>query len=169
MIDELAFSERLLEKNRERCPECGSLKDAWGFCMKCFQEARNKRNEELQDDATMFGQNFFLDILDWIELYMEPEDVFSESLLADWADRNGWVPGEEDAIVKVEEPTKSDVDAVYASAKQNVAKLRKATEEFGGKDSDNLITRVYAQMADALDNLADAVYGLVEEDEDETE
>lgn len=167
MIDELAFSERLLEKNRERCPECGSLKDTWGFCMKCFHEARNKRNEELQDDAKVFGQNFFLDILDWIALYMEPEDVFPELLLADWADRNGWVPREEDAID--DEVTKSDVDAVYASAKQNVAKLRNATEEFGGKDSDNLITRVYAQLADAMDNLADAVYGLVGEDEDETE
>ena len=92
MIDELAFSERLLEKEQERCPECGSLRDVCGFCATCFQAARNKRKKELQDDAKIFGQNFFLDILGWINLYMEPADVFSVEELEDWAVENGWVP-----------------------------------------------------------------------------
>ena len=168
MISEEEFVEKVLEIAEVRCPECGRLKNEKSgvFCLSCYKEARAKRIEKYESDAMMFGREFFLGILDWIELYMEPEDVFTEPSLNDWAARNGWVPEEEDAIAS--EVTKSDVDAVFAKAKKNIAKLRESTNEFGGKDSDNLITRVYAEMADAMDNLADAVYGLVEDD-DETE
>lgn len=167
MVSEEQFVEKVVLKERERCSECGSLKDAWGFCMTCLEDRRRQRRESLQDDATIFGDEFFIQILDWLELYMEPEDVFSEPTLNDWAVRNGWVPEEE--YIEDNEITKSDVDAVFAEAKKNIAILRESTEKLGGKDSDNLITRVYAEMADAMDNLADAVYGLVGEDEDETE
>ena len=167
MISEEEFVEKVLLKERERCPKCGKLIDVGWICTACFEEDRNKRQEGFHDDATMFGREFFMNILSWFSIYMEPQDIFTAEDLEAWAVDNGWVPETlDDAIAS--EVTKSDVDAVFAKAKKNIAKLRESTNEFGGKDSDNLITRVYAEMADAMDNLADAVYGLVEDD-DETE
>ena len=94
MIDELAFSEKMLEKEQERCPMCGKLKGVGWLCTKCFQEARDKRKEGFHDDATMFGREFFMNILSWFSIYMEPQDIFTAEDLEAWAVDNGWVPEE---------------------------------------------------------------------------
>lgn len=96
-VSDEQFVEKVLEIAEVRCPECGRLKNekSGAFCMNCYREARDKRLEKYKEDAMMFGREFFMDILDWIELYMEPEDVFSEPTLNDWAERNGWVPQDE--------------------------------------------------------------------------
>lgn len=96
MIDELAFSEKMLEVGQVRCSGCGQLKNASAgdFCLNCYKESRDKRMEKYKEDAMMFGREFFLDILDWIQLYMEPQDIFTAGELEAWAVENGWVPEE---------------------------------------------------------------------------
>lgn len=40
--------------------------------------------------------DFFLDdALDWIKTNLAPDDVFSEAVLSDWAEDNGYVKKEE--------------------------------------------------------------------------
>ena len=96
MVSEEQFVEKLWEIGQVRCPGCGLLKSASSgdWCMNCYREARAKRMEKYKEDAMMFGREFFLEILDWIDLYMEPQDIFSVERLEDWALENGWMPEE---------------------------------------------------------------------------
>lgn len=158
MVSEEEFVEKVLGKDQERCPECGSLKDAWGFCMTCFEERRKRRRENLQDDAAIFGDEFFTQILDWIELYMEPEDVFSEPTLNDWAARNGWVPENDDTL-----------DTAIARANQGVVSLNEFIEDLGGTESDDHLVSCFGWLAKSLEAIVASIEEWSEEGQDGTE
>ena len=46
-------------------------------------------------EGNSFGNYFLEDILEWIQNYLVPEDVFTDAQLEDWAIANGYVEGEE--------------------------------------------------------------------------
>lgn len=146
MVSEEEFVEKVVLKERERCPKCGSLMDAWGFCMTCYEERRNRRKEVLQADAAIFGEEFFIQILDWIELYMEPEDVFSETALNDWAARNGWVPENDDIL-----------DTAIAKANHGVASLNEFVEGLGGTESEDHLTSCFGYLGKALEAIVASI------------
>ena len=41
-------------------------------------------------DHEEFGKRFLEDVVDFIRDHFDPEDIFDESALEDWAEENGW-------------------------------------------------------------------------------
>ena len=51
-----------------------------------------RENKEFKDD--IFG-NILDDAINWIQSNLQPEDVFDEEKLKDWAEDNGYVKSED--------------------------------------------------------------------------
>lgn len=157
MVSEEEFVEKVLEKERKRCPKCGSYLDSWGFCLTCFEKRRTERKETLRDDAAIFGDEFFTQILDWIELYMQPEDVFPEPTLNDWAARNGWVPENDDTL-----------GGAIAKANWAVTNLNEFIESLGGTESEDHLTSCFGYLGKALEAIVASIEEWSREGQDGT-
>ena len=49
-----------------------------------------------RSDNERFGSAFLEDIIDWITSNFDPDDVYSETALEEWAQKSGYIKSEED-------------------------------------------------------------------------